>query len=141
MTAGFKPIPNWEGEYSLNPDGEVRAEERTITRRDGVRITRKQRMRKVREWPNRRRTVRLRRPGQQSTARVDQLLLELFGDPGSDDRPSLTRHSLANKCDGLTNNGDGQATQQAIPDGPPCTMVTTNYMPYDLRKRWGAFDP
>lgn len=77
------PIPGWEGWYSISSLGRARSEHRKIVRSDGVTIVIREKPRKVIEWPNGRKTVRLRRDGEQFTVRIDWLMAELFGG-GSD---------------------------------------------------------
>ena len=73
------PVPGWEGCYSISSLGRARSEHRKIVRRDNVVIVIREKPRKVITWPNGRKTVRLRRDGQQFTVRIDRLMAELFG--------------------------------------------------------------
>lgn len=79
----WRPIPGWDGWYSISSLGRVRSEHRKIVRSDNVVIVICEKPRKVITWPNGRKTVRLRRDGQQFTVRIDRLMAELFGG-GSD---------------------------------------------------------
>ena len=83
MTETWRPIPGWEGEYSISSAGRVRSEERKIVRRDGVVIVIREKPRRVKAWSNGRKTVRLRRDGQQFTVRIDWLMADLFGGEAS----------------------------------------------------------
>ena len=74
------PVPGWEGSYSISSLGRVRSEHRKIVRSDNVVIVIREKPRKVITWPNGRKTVRLRRDGQQFTVRIDWLRAEVFGD-------------------------------------------------------------
>jgi len=73
------PIPGWEGWYSVSSLGRVRSEQRKIVRRDNVTIVIQEKPRKVITWSNGRKTVRLRRDGEQFTLRIDWLMDEMFG--------------------------------------------------------------
>jgi len=77
------PVPGWEGWYSISSLGRVRSEERKIVRRDGVVIVIREKPRRVKAWSNGRKTVRLRRDGQQFTVRIDWLMADLFGGEAS----------------------------------------------------------
>ena len=107
------PIPGWEGWYSVSSLGRVRSEHRKIVRSDNVEIIIREKPRKVITWPNGRKTVRLRRDGQQFTVRIDWLMAELFGT----ETPAKNGHRPANNGDSLTNADVDLAAQQTTPDG------------------------
>lgn len=103
-TESWLPIPDWEGSYSISSLGRVRSEHRKVVRSDNVVIVIREKPRKVITWPNGRKTVRLRRDGQQFTVRIDRLVRELFGSRRTDlldnvqevtERPSGTSESAA----------------------------------------------
>jgi hypothetical protein len=73
------PIPQFEDSHSFSNRYNARTEEHKITRSDGIVVVIKQKPRKVTTWPNGRRTVRLRRAGEQFTVRIDWLVAEHFG--------------------------------------------------------------
>jgi hypothetical protein len=79
VTETWLPIPVWEGWFSVSSLGRCRSEHRKIVRRDNVVISVCEKPRKVITWPNGRKTVRLRRDGEQFTVRIDWLVDELFG--------------------------------------------------------------
>ena len=83
MTEEWLPISNWEGEYSVSSLGRARTEQHKIVRSDGVVIVIREKPRRVKVWPNGRKTVRLRRDGRQYTVRIDWLVAELFGQESS----------------------------------------------------------
>jgi hypothetical protein len=76
----WRPVPGFEGAYSISPAGQVRSEHRVIIRRNGSPYTAQTRVLRPKRQPGGLLTVTLASRGERSYRYVHKLTQSVFGE-------------------------------------------------------------
>lgn len=143
----WRPIPDWEGLYSVSDHGRVRSEPRTLRAVDGRIFHYRGRVLRLFINSNNRHTVTLCRAGQDHTRLVAHLVAAAFIGPrppgldichgdgdASNDTPANLRYdtSANNQLDQVRHGTHPQARKTHCPRSHP--LIAPNLVPHELRK-------